>query len=244
MSWRVGTSGWQYRDWRADFYPAKLAQRLWLEHYAEVFDTVEVNNAFYRLPERSVFEAWAQRTPPGFVVTVKASRYLTHIKRLKEPGEPVARLLGRYEGLAEKRGPILLQLPPTLQAAPELLTETLSAFPADVQVAVEPRHPSWWTDPAAGEVRDVLTAHGATLVWADRFEQEQNPLWVTADWGYLRLHRGASTDEADWSYSTKALRRWARKLKDSFPNGYVYTNNDPGCAAPKDALRIRDLLTG
>jgi uncharacterized protein YecE (DUF72 family) len=108
VSWRVGTSGWQYRDWRGDFYPQRLPQRLWLEHYAQTFDTVEVNNAFYRLPERSVFEGWKQRTPAGFVVTVKGSRYLTHIKRLKDPAEPVARLLERCRGLGRKRGPILL----------------------------------------------------------------------------------------------------------------------------------------
>ena len=129
MSWRVGTSGWQYRDWRGDFYPAKLPQRLWLNHYATVFDTVEVNNAFYRLPERATFESWKQQTPRGFVVTVKGSRYLTHVKRLKAPAEPVARLLDRCRGLGRKRGPILLQLPPNLQACPDLLDETLKQFP-------------------------------------------------------------------------------------------------------------------
>src|ERR1700712_5677378 len=187
-SWRVGTSGWQYKDWRGDFYPAKLPQRLWLEHYAGVFDTVEVNNAFYRLPERSTFESWAQRTPPGFVVTVKASRYLTHIKRLKEPQEPVARLLDRYNGLGDKSGPILLQLPPNLQAAPQLLDETLAQFPRSVRVAVEPRPASWWTD----EFRERLIAHRAALVWADRGEKPLGPLWKTTDWAYLRLHHGAA----------------------------------------------------
>jgi uncharacterized protein YecE (DUF72 family) len=136
MAWRVGTSGWQYRDWRGDFYPAKLPQRLWLEHYAAVFDTVEVNNAFYRLPERTTFENWKQQTPAGFLVTVKGSRYLTHIKRLKDPAEPVARLLERCRGLGRKRGPILLQLPPNLQAAPDLLDTTLKQFPRTVRVAV------------------------------------------------------------------------------------------------------------
>jgi uncharacterized protein YecE (DUF72 family) len=234
VSWRVGTSGWQYRDWRGDFYPQRLPQRLWLEHYTQTFDTVEVNNAFYRLPERSVFEGWKQRTPAGFVVTVKGSRYLTHIKRLKEPAEPVARLLDRCRGLGRKRGPILLQLPPTLQAAPDLLDETLKQFPRTVRVAVEPRHDSWWSD----EVRAVLTRRKAALVWADRGEQALNPLWVTAGWGYLRLHHG----RPDWAYSTRALQRWADQLRDCFTEGYAYANNDPGGAAPRDAVKLREML--
>jgi uncharacterized protein YecE (DUF72 family) len=235
-SWRVGTSGWQYRDWRGDFYPAKLPQRLWLDHYSGVFDTVEVNNAFYRLPERATFEKWKQQTPPGFVVTVKGSRYLTHIKRLKEPAEPVARLLDRCRGLGRKRGPILLQLPPNLQSAPELLNETLKQFPRTVRVAVEPRHESWWCD----EVRDVLVRRKAALVWADRGGQALNPLWATTSWGYLRLHHG----EHEWEYSAGGLRRWAERLQESFSEGYAYANNDPGGAAPRDALKLRGMLNG
>ena len=233
-AWRVGTSGWQYRDWRGAFYPEKLPVRLWLEHYATVFDTVEVNNAFYRLPERSTFESWAQRTLPGFIVTVKGSRYLTHIKRLKEPAEPVERLLGRYDGLGRSSGPVLLQLPPTLQGAPELLDVTLRCFPRRVRVAVEFRHESWWTD----EVRGILQQHAAALVWADRDERPLNPLWATTDWGYLRLHHGAP----DWAYSDDALQRWATELRAAFAEGYAYANNDPGAAAPRDALRLRALL--
>jgi uncharacterized protein YecE (DUF72 family) len=234
--WRVGTSGWQYRDWRGPFYPQKLAQRLWLEHYAGVFDTVEVNNAFYRLPERSTFEAWRDRTPPGFVVTVKASRYLTHIKRLKDPEEPVSRLVERYDGLGRRRGPILLQLPPTLQADPDLLDAALRRFPRRIRVAVEFRHDSWWTD----AVQEVLVRRRAALVWADRGEKPLNPLWATTDWGYLRLHSGAT----GWPYSDETLQRWALELRSAFAQGYAYANNDPGAAAPRDALRLRELLGG
>ena len=109
----IGTSGWQYRDWRGPFYPRKLPQRSWLEYYADAFGTVEVNNAFYRLPERATFEAWRDRTPQGFVVAVKASRYLTHVRRLREPQEPVGRLMDRARGLGGRLGPVLLQLPLT-----------------------------------------------------------------------------------------------------------------------------------
>ena len=119
MPMLIGTSGWQYRDWRAPaaggddrhLYPAGLPQRRWLEHYTSQFDTVELNNAFYRLPERDTFAQWRARTPDGFVMAVKMSRYLTHIKRLREPAEPVARFLGRAQALGDKLGPVLLQLP-------------------------------------------------------------------------------------------------------------------------------------
>ena len=155
----VGTSGWQYRDWRGRLYPQGLAQARWLEHYADRFATVESNNAFYRLPEPATFAAWAERTPPGFVMAVKASRYLTHIRRLRDPEEPVCRLLDHARHLGPKLGPVLLQLPPTLKADPAALDRTLRAFPPGVRVAVEPRHDSWWT----GEVQDLLTEHGAAV---------------------------------------------------------------------------------
>src|SRR5947209_1771032 len=112
----VGTSGWQYRDWRDTFYPPGVSQNRWLEHYAGRFATVENNVAFYRLPARETFESWRDRTPSEFVMAVKASRYLTHVKRLQEPEEPVRRLLDAARGLGPKLGPILLQLPPTLPA--------------------------------------------------------------------------------------------------------------------------------
>ena len=136
----VGTSGWQYRDWRGAFYPADLPQSRWLEYYAARFATVEVNNAFYRLPSRDTFVAWRNRTPDDFCVGVKMSRYLTHIKRLKDPAEPVQRFLDRATALGDRLGPVLLQLPPSLRIDLAALSETLSRFPSEVKVAVEPRH--------------------------------------------------------------------------------------------------------
>ncbi len=128
MPVHVGTSGWQYRDWRGVLYPAGVPQRRWLEHYAEHFATVENNNAFYRLPARETFTDWHDRTPGDFVMAVKASRFLTHIKRLRDPAEPVARLLGAAVGLGDRLGPILLQLPPNLAAEPERLDACLREF--------------------------------------------------------------------------------------------------------------------
>jgi len=227
----VGTSGWQYADWRGRLYPAGVPQRRWLEVYAAQFDTVEVNNAFYRLPERAVFESWRDRTPPGFVVAVKASRYLTHIKRLRDPAEPVARLMSVATGLGDKLGPVLLQLPPTLKSDPDLLDACLACFPAGVRVAVEPRHDSWWTD----DVRRVLENRAAALVWADRRSRPVTPLWQTTGWGYLRLHEGAARP---WpSYGDTALRSWAARLS-GFDEAYAYFNNDQRGAAPRDARRL------
>ncbi|SCL52501.1 DUF72 domain-containing protein [Micromonospora chersina] len=234
----VGTSGWQYRDWRERFYPAKLPQRLWLEHFAARFATVEVNNAFYRLPERDTFVAWRDRTPDDFCVAVKMSRYLTHIKRLREPAEPVARFLDRATGLGDRLGPVLVQLPPTMRADPVALEATLRLFPAEVRVAVEPRHPSWWTD----DTRRVLERHRAALVWADRLSRPITPLWRTTDFGYLRLHEGRARP---WPrYGRAALATWVRRLATAFPAGepaYVYFNNDPGGAAIVDAVAFAGL---
>ncbi|MEU0222388.1 DUF72 domain-containing protein, partial [Streptomyces sp. NPDC006265] len=125
MTLFVGTSGWQYKDWRDVLYPSGLPMRLWLEEYTRHFATVEINNAFYRLPARETFEDWRGRVPGDFVVTVKASRYLTHIKRLKDPEEPVHRLMSHAAGLGDRLGPVLLQLPPTLRADPGLLDACL-----------------------------------------------------------------------------------------------------------------------
>ncbi|MER7621302.1 DUF72 domain-containing protein [Streptomyces sp. NPDC126503] len=229
----VGTSGWQYRDWRGVLYPEGLPQRLWLEEYARRFAAVENNNAFYRLPERHTFAEWRDRTPEGFVMAVKASRFLTHVKRLRDPEEPVERLLGRARALGDRLGPVLLQLPPTLRADAGLLDAALARFPSGVRVAVEPRHETWWTE----EIASVLAARGAALCWADRGSRPLTPLWRTAGWGYLRLHEGRARP---WpAYGRQALVSWADRVAASWPEGadvYVFLNNDPGGAAVRNAV--------
>ena len=239
----VGTSGWQYRDWRGTFYPPDVPQRRWLEYYASQFATVENNGTFYRLPPRETFAGWRERVGDDFVMTIKASRYLTHVRRLRDPAEPVRRLLDAAAGLGDRHpwvGPVLLQLPPDLQAAPQLLDECLGQFPAEIRVAVEPRHESWWT----GDVRDVLAARNAALCWADRKGATVTPLWRTADWGYLRFHEG---DGAPWPrYRASSLQSWADRIAATWTQEpqepqeaegldvYVYFNNDQGGAAPRD----------
>lgn len=224
----VGTSGWQYKDWRARFYPEGVPQKRWLEHYAQRFATVEVNNAFYRLPERDTFAQWRDRTPGDFCVAVKMSRFLTHVKRLREPAEPVQRFMSRAEALGDKLGPVLLQLPPSLHVDNDALDGTLRQFPAGVRVAVEPRHPSWWTD----AVRALLERHGAALCWADRKGRPVTPLWRTAGWGYLRMHEGRAVPRP--RYGAAAIRTWVDRIAE-FESAYVYFNNDPGGAAIADA---------
>jgi uncharacterized protein YecE (DUF72 family) len=241
----IGTSGWQYKDWRQPknragetpepgrrwFYPPGLPQRLWLEHYTGQFATVEVNNAFYRLPERDTFAQWRDRTPADFCVGVKISRYLTHIKRLRDPQEPVQRFLGRATALGDKLGPVLLQLPPNLRVDVAALDATLALFPAEVRVAVEPRHPSWWTS----QVRSVLEHRRAALCWADRRSRPITPLWRTTDFGYLRMHEGRARP---WPrYGAGALGSWLDRIDQQFADSttYVYFNNDPGGAAIIDA---------
>jgi uncharacterized protein YecE (DUF72 family) len=237
----VGTSGWQYRDWRGVLYPEGLPQRAWLRRFAEEFPAVEVNNAFYRLPERTVFERWREETPAGFVFAVKVSRYLTHIKRLRDPAEPVARLTTRAEGLRDRLGPYLMQLPPTLRASPDALDACLACFPRGARVAVEPRHGSWWTN----EVREVLTRRAAALCWADRLGRPATPLWRTADWGYVRMHEGTASPRP--SYGRTALGTWLDRIDAAWPMAsaaadvYVFFNNDRGGAAIRNARTLNRM---
>ncbi|MEU2335733.1 DUF72 domain-containing protein [Streptomyces sp. NPDC006654] len=228
----IGTSGWQYKDWRDVLYPAGVPVRAWLEEYARHFTTVELNNAFYRLPSRENFESWRDRVPGDFVIAVKASRYLTHIKRLKDPREPVDRLMTHAAGLGDRLGPVLLQLPPTLKADPPLLDACLSCFPRGTRVAVEPRHDSWWSR----ETREVLESRGAALCWADIRARPMSPLWRTTDWAYVRFHQGRATP---WPrYGRRSLETWVDRIATACPEKadvYAYFNNDPGGAAVRDA---------
>jgi uncharacterized protein YecE (DUF72 family) len=234
----IGTSGWQYRDWRGRFYPERLAQARWLEWYADAFATVESNNAFYRLPERRVFEAWAARTPPDFRMTVKVSRYLTHIRRLRDPEEPVERFVNRVAGLGPKVAPVLLQLPPQLRKDTGRLADTLDRFPPGMQVAVEFRHATWFVD----EVRRLLEDRGAALCLADR-RGPLTPIWRTTPWTYLRFHEGRAAPSP--CYGRAALATWAERLAGTWSSDeeiWVYFNNDPRGCAPRDAARFAGLL--
>lgn len=237
MTVLIGTSGWHYQHWKGGFYPQGLPARGWLEYYAARFQTVELNNAFYRLPSREAFESWSGQLPEGFVVAVKASRYLTHIRRLREPRDPVRLLVERSTGLGDKLGPYLLQLPPNLRADLESLEATLAAFPSDARVAVEMRHRSWFTD----ECRKVLERRGAALCLADGGSVVP-PLWRTVDWTYVRFHGGKASPES--CYGETALQSWAKKLASAWdPEDqlFAYFNNDAHGCAPRDARTLARL---
>jgi uncharacterized protein YecE (DUF72 family) len=248
----AGTSGWQYRDWRDAFYPRDVPLSRWLDYYATAFPTVENNGTFYRLAKPETFAGWRARTPDGFLMAVKASRYLTHIRRLRDPGEPVGRLLTAAAGLGDRLGPVLLQLPPTMRADPGALDKCLDEFreraaataglpDRPLQVCVEFRHESWWMP----EVRHLLTRHNAALCWSDRRGRPQAPLWRTADWGYLRLHEGAASP---WPrYGRRALVTWLSRIRDTWPQSadvFAYFNNDQNAAAPADAQALTALAAG
>jgi len=237
MTVHVGTSGWQYDHWRDRFYPADVRQAGWLEFYADQFATVESNSAFYRLPARATFASWAARTPDDFLWAVKVSRYLTHVKRLGAPGEPVARFLDRAKGLGRKLGPALLQLPPQLPANQDRLRATLEAFPPGVRVAVEFRHDSWWTD----ETRRLLEEHGAALCLADR-GGPTTPLWATTDWAYIRFHHGTAAPTS--CYGRTALATWVERIRDHWAADagvYAYFNNDGHACAIANAITFARL---
>jgi uncharacterized protein YecE (DUF72 family) len=235
---RVGCSGWNYEHWRNRvFYPPRLPQRKWLAFYAERFDTVEVNATFYRLPDRSTVERWARETPEGFLFAVKASRYLTHVKRLRDVEGGVTRFMTRIGSLldAGKVGPILWQLPPNLERDDALLAATLGVLPDSARHAFEFRHPSWFDD----EVASVLRTHNAALVVAHRAgSPDLTRTQLTADFVYLRFHAGPG----DGNYSHSQLGRWRRRLREwaGDRDVYAYFNNDWCGYAIENAAVLRD----
>ena len=235
----IGTSGFIYEHWRRRFYPPS-ARGSELELYARTFDTVELNVTFYRMPPSLTFRSWAARVPEGFLFAVKASRYLTHVRRLKEPRPSVELLVERASELGSHLGPILIQLPPDLDLDLAGLEETLDAFPAGIRIAVEPRHPSWFVE----EVRGALTERNVALCVADR-RGPITPLWRTADWSYVRFHAGRATPRS--CYSPKELEAWSERFEAGWGRdaaGFVYFNNDGNGCALRDASVYARALAG
>lgn len=228
----IGTSGWQYRHWDRSFYPAEVPKDAQLRFYADLFRVVEVNATFYKLPEAEVFRAWAAQAPENFVFVVKASKFLTHFKKLKDPEEPVERLMSRARELGPKLGPVLLQLPPNMHRNDERLDAALALLGRHARVAVEFRHDSWYAE----EVREILTRHGAALCLADRGSRLITPEWRTADWGYLRFHGGAASPPGCYDPGTLAERAaLTRDLWGTDADVYVFFNNDWYRCALRDA---------
>ncbi len=234
----IGTSGWIYPHWRERFYPRGLPQKEWLAHYARHFPTVEVNYSFYRLPEATTFAAWRAAAPAGFVFAVKASRFITHIKRLRDGRGPVRRLLARARPLARALGPILFQLAPNFHCDEERLAAFLRALPQGHRYAIEFRHTSWHREP----VYRLLRRHRVACCIADSPTIPRR-IVRTAPWVYVRFHH-SGVDRG--CYSEEQLRRWADQLRALCGDrtAYVYFNNDWEGFAVANAERLAELLGG
>jgi uncharacterized protein YecE (DUF72 family) len=234
----VGCSGWQYKHWRGDFYPSALPVSRWFEHYASVFDTVEINNSFYRLPEAATFAAWASRAPRGFVFAVKASRFLTHMKKLKDPEEPLDRFFTRARALGRHLGPVLYQLPPGWKCDLARLEQFLQTLPTGVRHVLEFREPTWYSL----DVYALMERHGVAICLHDMPASATGRLRL-GRFVYVRFH-GAS-GRYDGSYPRGRLHDWAAWLAGQAAAGadvYAYFNNDVGGHAPRDAVTLRELL--
>lgn len=231
MTLYAGTGGWEYAHWRGRFYPTAPPPHDDLAYYASRFATVEVDGTFYRLPEAEVFDGWRERVPDDFVFSIKASRFLTHVRRLKEPGEAVEHLMSRARRLGRKLGPVLLQLPPNMRRDDGRLSDTLRAFGRGTRVAVEFRHDSWFSD----GIRTLLEQHDASLCLADRGLRLITPEWRTAGWGYVRFHGGVGSPPG--GYGLHALDARAGLLRRIYGDAdvFAYFNNDGFACALRDA---------
>jgi uncharacterized protein YecE (DUF72 family) len=240
-TYRIGCSGWNYASWRHGvFYPERCPARLWLDYYARSFDTVEVNATFYRLPTVKAVQGWVDQTPPGFTFTIKMSRYVTHVKRLRDLPPSLELFYGRLRPLLDspKLGPMLWQLPPTFRRDDARLAYALGLLPPG-RHAFEFRHPSWFVP----EVMELLRAHGVALVIGDRPEVHAFQTHeLTADWTFVRFHAG--TRGRRGNYSEPELREWAERIR-AWPveECFLYFNNDWEGFAPRNALRLRALLS-
>ena len=233
---RLGMSGWNYKHWRGIFYPRDVRPGRWLQFYVQHFDTVEINFSFYRLPTRENFAAWAEQAPPEFLFAVKGNRFITHLKRLSDPVEPLRRFVERADALGPTFGPVLWQLPPQFHRDQERLDAFLAALPRERQHAFEFRHDSWFVQP----VYDALAAHDAALCLADR-GGGTSPLEITATWTYVRFHGGLGEG---WAYTEPQLHAWADRIATYRARGvpvYAYFNNDPHGHAIIDGRRLRAL---
>ena len=234
---RIGCSGWNYRHWRGLFYPERLAATHWFAHYATFFDTVEVNNSYYRLPEAATFAAWRDAAPPDFVYAVKASRFLTHQKKLKDPDEPIERLVGRARHLGDRLGPLLYQLPPRWRLDLGRLRDFVERLPRDVVHVLEFREPSWMTDP----VFALLDAKGISFCTHD-IPGLDVPRIAIGPVAYVRFHGTAG--KYIGRYPPEVLAAWHAWMTAQAADGrrvFAYFNNDIHGHAIEDALALKRL---
>lgn len=235
---RIGCSGWHYKPWVGRFYPEGTKASEMLPYYLRYFDTVEINNSFYRLPKRSMFETWRRATPPNFRFAVKASRFITHMKKLKDPEASIARFFDSVAGLGRKLGVILFQLPPAWKLDYQRLEEFINALPAGYRYTIEFRELSWIND----HVLDLLKKHNIAFCIYE-LAGYMSPLEITADFTYVRLH-GPTAFKYQGSYSNETLERWATQIRTwsrSLSGIYIYFDNDDSAYAAFNAITLRKL---
>ena len=233
---RVGTSGWTYPHWRNIFYPLDCQKSRWLEYYTEHFDTVELNATFYRLPKAKTVEGWKRRTPDFFLWAVKASKYITHTKRLTEPTEPLERFYAIALALEEKLGPILFQLPPSLPFDEERFAGFCGCLSPSHRHALEVRLPSWISD----RLFAILEGHNMAFCISDTAGRYPCHEAVTADYLYVRLHGSKKLYASD--YSEEELQAWAHKIRRWGKDTYLYFDNDFEGYAVRNAKRFKEIL--
>jgi uncharacterized protein YecE (DUF72 family) len=239
-TYRIGTSGWHYPHWRERFYPAGLPSSEWLGFYARHFSSVEINASFYRQPSLATVRHWRDSVPASFTFAIKASRTITHMKKLRDPQKPLRALLAMAQALGPKAGPLLFQLPPRWHSNPERLAAFLRNLPTHRECVFEFRDPSWHNP----QVYALLRRHNAAFCIYDLAGFEA-PHALTADFAYLRLH-GPSTHAYAGAYSVAALAAWANEIRGwrKLRRVYVYFDNDEAAHAVDNARQLHDLLAG
>jgi uncharacterized protein YecE (DUF72 family) len=235
----VGCSGWNYNHWKGRFYPGKSSSAHWFGEYSTIFSTVEINNTFYQLPGLSTFKKWHDQAPPGFIYAVKANRFITHMKKLKDPEKPVERFLRCVRILKEHLGPILFQLPPHWSANEERLEKFTDILPKGLQYVFEFRESSWYND----KVYKILSKKRMSLCLHD-MKGAESPMISVGPLCYVRFH--GLTGLYGGKYKITALRKWASFMKKMLAQNrevYAYFNNDAEANAPNDARRLIKLVT-
>jgi uncharacterized protein YecE (DUF72 family) len=235
---RIGTSGWHYDHWKGRFYPDKLPKTKWLEHYSQHFNTVEINNTYYHLPRDTTVENWRRQAPPGFIYAVKANRYITHMKKLRNAGEEVQRFFAVVDLFGPTLGPILYQLPPSLHKNLELLNEFIKPLPHKAGTVFEFRHKSWYDQ----DTLDLLNKHGVGFCVHDMLGKE-SPRAVTGHIVYVRFH--GTTGRYAGNYPDEMLQEWTDWIKAQSGSArilYAYFNNDVQGHAVKNATTLKRLM--
>jgi len=234
----IGTSGWHYKHWKGVFYPQDTPDKEYLKYYVQHFRTVEINNSFYQIPEKKTLRNWSREAGENFIFSSKASRYITHMKKLKDPQEPVKNFINKIRALGDSLGPILFQLPPRWKKNRDRLQSFLQALPSGYRFTFEFRDPDWFGD----EIYELLERHKAAFCIYD-FNRRQSPKIVTSSFVYIRLHGPDGAYKG--KYNAQELSGWAGAISQWQEQGkdvFCYFDNDQAGYAAENALQLQEML--